>query len=234
MYIPTSFAINDKTSINTFIHDHGFGQLISLHNNQLFSSHLPFLFDEKANVLLGHLATANPQHQDIEGQDVLVTLQAAHGYISPNWYVSKGVPTWNYQAVHIYGQCKVFTDANRLKQVVDTLTAKYEKDLPQPWQPDYQANMLKGIVGIELNITRIEAKFKLNQNRTAEDIQGVIDHLDPVKQADLLAAMQSVKKKSTCHPEQSGANSRPLKGAVEGPHKRLTCKMINKLTSPEL
>ena len=192
MYIPSSFVISDKTTINPFIHDHAFGQLISLHNKKLFSTHMPFVFDEKSNVLLGHVAKANPQHQDLEGQEAMVTITGAHGYISPSWYVSKSVPTWNYQAVHIYGQCKLFTDAERLKQLVDTLTVKYESDLPQPWQPDYQTNMLNGIVGIEFQISKIECKFKLNQNKTAEDIQGVINHLDPVKQADLLAAMQSV------------------------------------------
>lgn len=192
MYIPSSFTINDQTTINQFIHDHAFGQLISIHNKKLFSTHMPFVLDEKSNVLLGHIAKANPQHQDLEGQEAMVTITGAHGYISPSWYVSKSVPTWNYQAVHIYGQCKIFSDAERLKQVVDTLTAKYENELPHPWQPDYHATMLKGIIGIELSITKVEGKFKLNQNRSTEDIQGVIDHLDPIEKADLLAAMQSV------------------------------------------
>jgi transcriptional regulator len=190
MYIPANFEITDKTVIDQFIENHAFGQLISNHKGRLFSTHMPFLHDAEKNQLLGHIAKANPQHQDIEGQEVMVTLEGAHGYISPNWYATKNVPTWNYQAAHIYVQCTVFTDPERLQEVLDSLTAMHERHLPKPWLPEYQATKLNGIVGLELNISKIECKFKLNQNRSAADIQGVIDHLDPVKQANLLAAMK--------------------------------------------
>ncbi len=156
---------------------------------------MPFMHDADKGLLIGHVAKANPQHQDIEDQEVMVTLEGAHGYISPTWYKADSVPTWNYQATHLYGQCTVFSDPGRLKEVVDSLTAIYEKQLPNPWQPNYQATMLKGIVGIQIEITKIDCKFKLNQNRSDDDIQGVIDHLDPDKQAGLLAAMKSVAKK---------------------------------------
>ncbi len=195
MYIPQSFALEDQSVIDAFIHQNAFGQLISNHQGQLFCTHLPFLYDADKRVLIGHVAKANPQHQDLEGQEVLVTMQGPHGYISPAWYTSESVPTWNYQAVHIYGQCEVFSNPERLKEVVDSLTAIYENQLPNPWQAEYQASMLKGIVGFEIKITKIDCKFKLNQNRTNDDIQGVIDQLDPVKQADLLAAMKALVKR---------------------------------------
>lgn len=197
MYKPQSFVVEDQLIIDQFIMSHSFGQLISNHQGQLFSTHLPFYYAADPSKLLCHVAKANPQHQDIEGQEVMVTVQGAHGYISPTWYASKNVPTWNYQAAHIYGVCEVFTDPDKLKFVVDSLTASHEKHLPNPWQADYPAAKLKGIVGIEIKITKIECKFKLNQNRSSADIQGVIDHLDPVTQADLLQAMKAVKKQQS-------------------------------------
>ncbi len=192
MYTPKSFVIDDQKTTDQFIQNHAFGQLISRHNNRLFSTHLPFLYDADNRLIVGHIAKANPQHTDIEGQDVMLTIQGAHGYISPTWYSSKNVPTWNYQAVHIYGQCQVFTDPDKLKDVVDSLTKEYERHLPEPWQPDYRSTMLQGIVGLAMSVSEIEVKFKLSQNRSPEDIQGVIDHLDPVKQAELISAMKSV------------------------------------------
>jgi transcriptional regulator len=79
------------------------------------------------------------------------------------------VPTWNYQAVHIYGMCQVFEEATKLKQIVEALTTKFESTFDKPWQPDYAASMLRGIVGIEVEINEIQCKYKLNQNRSLED-----------------------------------------------------------------
>lgn len=190
MFIPQSFVVKDQTTMDQFIVDNAFGQLISLHEGQLLSSHLPFLYDEKRGVLTAHMAKQNPQHLELEGQQVLVTLSGAHGYISPTWYTVNSVPTWNYQAVHIYGQCQVFHDTERLAEVVNSLAHQYEQHQDNPWVPEYRVEMLKAIVGFELKITEIQGKFKLNQNRSMADMQGVIDHLDPVQDADLRTAMQ--------------------------------------------
>ncbi len=190
MYIPRSFVISDQATVDQFITDNAFGQLISRHAGQLFSTHLPFLYDAERSVLTGHMARQNPQHQDLEDQQVMVTLAGAHGYISPTWYAVNSVPTWNYQAVNIYGQCQLFSEPDRLMQVVNALAHQYEQHQAQPWVPEYRAEMLKAIVGFELKISEIQCKFKLNQNRSAADMQGVIDNLDPVKEAGLLAAMQ--------------------------------------------
>ncbi len=190
MFIPQSFVVKDQITIDQFIKDNAFGQLISLHKGQLLSTHLPFLYDAERSVLTGHMARQNPQHLDLENQQVLVTLSGAHGYISPTWYTVNSVPTWNYQAVHIYGHCQVFNDTDRLADVVNNLAQQYEQHQDNPWVPEYRVEMLKAIVGFELTITEIQCKFKLNQNRSAADMQGVIDHLDPVIEADLLAAMQ--------------------------------------------
>ena len=173
MYIPKHFEIIDETEISKFIKANSFGQLISLHNDAIVSTHVPFLFNAGSRVLLSHLARANPQWQQIQKQKVLVTLQGSHSYVSPSWYESAGVPTWNYQAVHIEGIAESFTDPDKLKIVVDTLTEQNEADYPIPWKPNYAASMLRGIIGIEISITSIQCKFKLSQNRSKQDQSNV-------------------------------------------------------------
>ncbi|TQV78778.1 FMN-binding negative transcriptional regulator [Exilibacterium tricleocarpae] len=177
MYIPKYFEVTNQQEIYAFIEANGFGQLTSNLAGRLFSTHLPFLLSKDRTKLLCHLAKENPQASDIEGQEVLVTLQGPHDYISPSWYLSPGVPTWNYQAAHIYGRCKVFSEIEALKQAVEALTSKYESGLPAPWQPEYSPSMLKAIVGIEIHITEIQCKYKLSQNRTVRDREQVIEQL---------------------------------------------------------
>lgn len=192
MHVPPHFAIKDSSVIDRFIKTHAFGQLTSIHQGRLCCSHMPFLYDPGKGLLTGHLGKRNPQHQDLEGQELLVTLQGAHGYISPSWYASEGVPTWNYQAVHLYGQGEVFHDCDSLKQLVDQLTVQFEQSQATPWTASYDERMLHGIVGIRIKVSSIEGQFKLNQNRSVADRQGVINHLDPSHQADLLTAMKQV------------------------------------------
>lgn len=177
MYIPKHFEIKDEAEIERFIEANSFGQLISIHDEAIVSTHMPFLFDASNRILVAHLARANPQWQQIEQQKVLITLQGDHAYISPNWYGSAGVPTWNYQAVHIEGVAKSFDDPDKLKTVVDTLSKKNESNYENPWIPDYAASMLRGIVGIEIAITSIQCKYKLSQNRSAQDQSQVKDQL---------------------------------------------------------
>ncbi|PCI77255.1 MAG: transcriptional regulator [SAR86 cluster bacterium] len=177
MYIPKHFEIMNEAEISKFIEANSFGQLISLHDAAIVSTHMPFLFDAESRVLVGHMAKANPQWQQIQNQKALVTLQGDHAYVSPSWYESEGVPTWNYQAVHIEGIAESFTDPEKLKQLVDTLTEQNESGYPFPWKPNYAASMLRGIIGIEITITSIQCKFKLSQNRSAQDQSNVQEHL---------------------------------------------------------
>ncbi len=177
MYIPKHSEITDETEISRFIEANSFGQLISLIDTEIVSTHIPFLFDAESRVLLAHMAKANPQWQQIQKQKVLVTLQGEHAYVSPSWYESAGVPTWNYQAVHIEGIAESFTDPKKLKRVVDKLTEQNESGYPDPWQSDYAASMLRGIIGIEISITSIQCKFKLSQNRSVQDQSNVQEQL---------------------------------------------------------
>lgn len=190
MYIPRHFAVTDRDEIFAFVETNAFGQLISNVDGRFFSSHLPFLVTQDRSGIICHLAKQNPQHYELHGREALITLQGAHDYISPSWYASPGVPTWNYQAVHIYGQCRVFDDADRLKKVVETLAKKYEAAFDTPWQPQYGATMLTAIVGVEITITEVQCKYKLSQNRSAQDRVQVAEKLKSLGSTRLAEAME--------------------------------------------
>jgi len=191
MYIPKAFQITDQKEIFSFINNNAFGQLVSLVNNKPFVSHIPFLLSEDGQTLIGHLAKQNPQHLEISAQEVLITFQGAHDYISPSWYKTPGVPTWNYQAVHVYGKCQVFSDTKKLKGVVDKLTEKYEIDYEKPWQQEYKAELLNAIIGLEIKISEIQCKYKLSQNRSVQDRNQVVKELEKKQSLALAEAMKA-------------------------------------------
>lgn len=190
MYVPDHFSVSEQDEIFAFIDANNFGQLISIDGERPYASHLPFLLGGERNSLQCHLARQNPQWQQLRGREVLVTFLGPHDYISPSWYQNPGVPTWNYQAVHIYGHCRVFDDAPALAGLVEALTARHESAFEKPWQPQYRDAMLKAIVGVEISIDEIEAKYKLSQNRAAADHRGVVDHLDELGSTALAKAMR--------------------------------------------
>ena len=190
MYIPKQFEVTNKEEVFSFIEANAFGQLISNVKHKLFSSHIPFLLSDDKTKIIGHLSRQNPQYEELVGQETLITLEGPHDYISPSWYSSPGVPTWNYQAVHIYGHCQVFHCVDQLKEVVDALTHKYESSFQKPWQPNYKASMLKAIVGVEITISEIQCKYKLSQNRSNEDQEEAIKQLDLLGSTKLAKAMK--------------------------------------------
>jgi transcriptional regulator len=108
---------------------------------------------------------------------VLVMFQGPHAYISPTWYAAGGVPTWNYVAVHVCGSARALDDPVHAKRHVEALAARNESGRPSPWVPDYDERMLRGIVGIVVEIAEIQGKLKVSQNRSAADRAGVIEHL---------------------------------------------------------
>jgi transcriptional regulator len=191
LYIPKHFAITDSEKINSFLRQHSFGELISTVDGRLFTTHLPFLFDEDSKTLRMHVAKANPQWQHLGKEEVLLVVAGPHGYVSPSWYHSPGVPTWNYQAVHVYGVAKAITDSEELKSIVDGLTKIEEAKYPAPWQADYAATMLQGIVGVELAIAEIQCKFKLSQNRSKADQLSAVEALSKENSGALADAMAS-------------------------------------------
>ena len=185
MYIPSFNRVDDPEKIGAFIHAHGFAALITQADGAPFASHLPFLLKEDAGehgVLRSHMARANPQWQHFaRPEEVLCLFQGPHAYISPSWYVMQHtVPTWNYTAIHVYGRPEIVSDAE-LQEIVRDTTHKYESGQAAPWSiPLSDAEMeamCKAIVGFRIEITRVEAKFKLGQNRSTEDRAGMLEAL---------------------------------------------------------
>lgn len=193
MYIPKPFEITDTETIFAFIQQNAFGQLISSVDNRPFATHVPFLLAQDHSSLTTHLARQNPQLENIEGQEVLLVFAGPHAYISPQWFGSPGVPTWNYQTVHIYGKCATFSEPEGLKQLVETLTNKYEKAFEQPWQPEYNEKLLQAIVGVEVRILDIQCKFKLSQNKSQSDRADIAKNLENVGSTAMDDAMRSVE-----------------------------------------
>jgi len=181
MYLPTDFKENDLEVLHAAIREHSFGTLVSTGSGGLVASHIPFLLDADRGArgtLLAHLARANGQWRGFADEsEVMVIFQGPHGYVSPSWYETElVVPTWNYVAVHAYGRPHIVEDpVVMLKRLVST----YEGQLREPWSMDvlpdeYVHGLLRGIVGFEIPIDRIEGKFKLSQNRTVADQRGAI------------------------------------------------------------
>ena len=179
MYIPKHFEENDKEKIIELVNEYAFATLVTTNEGVPFASQLPLMIEDKDNLLvLGHMAKANEQwHHFQSNNEVLVIFQGPHAYISPSNYEGYGVPTWNYASVHMYGVAKVFESENKLRKVIESLTNKYEKSQASPWVPEYPDKMLGAITGFEIKVNRIEAKYKLSQNRPEVDRKNIILNL---------------------------------------------------------
>lgn len=188
MYQPASFRDDCLESQIELVRANPLGMLISHGDQGLVADPLPFLIDadEQGHLQLrAHLSRANPHGSLLLNvQECLVVFQGREGYISPGWYetkrqTGKAVPTWNYSVVQLRGVPRVTEDAGWLRQQLDGLTALQEGRQPEPWHIDdapanYITEQIKGIVGIEITVTHREGKWKMSQNRSAEDVDGVI------------------------------------------------------------
>src|SRR6187455_2626264 len=191
MYIPPSFAEHDVEVMHSFIEAHPLAALVTASPSGLFATHLPLMLDRERGThgtLQGHIARANPHHELAgEGAEALVLFTGADSYVTPSLYASKAkhgkvVPTWNYVAVHAHGALRFVREADALRRHLERLTARHEAGRPQPWSIDdtpdgYVDKLLGAIVGVEIEITRLDGKWKMSQNRPAEDIDGVIEGL---------------------------------------------------------
>ncbi|MBE3555178.1 MAG: FMN-binding negative transcriptional regulator, partial [Thermicanus sp.] len=184
MYIPRPFEVSDQQELFNFIKNNSFGILFSRTERGLFATHLPFLLEERTNqgYLLAHMAKENPHWKELQREEVLVVFSGPHTYISPTWYGDKNtVPTWNYVAVHVYGECELIEDQDSLNSIMEKTVQFYESSLPNPWQADindeFVKRLMKAIVGFRIRIARIEGKWKLSQNHSIERQQNVISSL---------------------------------------------------------
>jgi transcriptional regulator len=201
MYNPPHFRMEDRAEQRAFMDAHPLAQLITETPAGITANPVPLLYrptPEPLGALRGHLARANPQWgESLLDRPALAIFQGPHAYVSPSWYPEKAatgrvVPTWNYSVLHIYGRLSIHDDVAWLRAFLKDLTARHEGGRNQPWAitdapADYIERQLKGIVGFEMTIERIEAKAKLSQNRNEADRSGVVTGLrneaDPLAQA---------------------------------------------------
>jgi transcriptional regulator len=189
MYVPNHFTATDA-ELRELLEGLQAADLITPTTDGLYATFLPLIYDTSGGphgTLLGHVARRNDHWQLEPTGESLVIVRGPDGYITPGWYASKAehgrvVPTWNYTTVHVHGQLKIHDDRAWLEAFVRRLTDRHEAYREQPWKVDdapssYLDGQFKAIVGIELVITRVEAKAKLGQNRSSADIDGVISGL---------------------------------------------------------
>ena len=208
MYLPAHFAETRPEELQRIIREHPLGMLVTHGSHGLDADHIPFEYDpgeDGLGMLSAHVARANPVWREIgNGDPVLVVFRGVQGYISPNWYPGKHethrrVPTWNYEIVHAHGTIHVHDDEKFVRGVVARLTRRHEADQPRPWKmgdapADYLAEQLSHIVGIEVRLTRLEGKRKLNQHHATPDREGAIHGLESVGNAGLAQAMRDTAK----------------------------------------
>ncbi|ALG69508.1 FMN-binding negative transcriptional regulator [Beggiatoa leptomitoformis] len=204
MYIPKQFEINDVAVMQQLMRDYPLATLISRTAEFINANHIPLMLLSEPpplGCLQGHIARANPLLQQLlDNPEVLVIFQGAQSYISPSWHPSKQekhqvVPTWNYTAVHAYGCVRVKDDSQWLKNHLAAMTTQHETAFPNPWKLadaplEYLAKMLNAIVGIEIHLTKLQGKWKVSQNRTPEDQQGVIEGLQEVGNQEMAALVK--------------------------------------------
>jgi transcriptional regulator len=207
MYIPASFREDDPDELRALMRAHSFGTLVSVLDGAPFATHLPFLVDGEGDgptVLRAHLARANPQWRAWEhgGEgEVLAIFTGPHAYVSPTWYAEPGpaVPTWNYTAVHAYGEPRLMSD-DELRRSLADMVAVYEAGRDPVYSMDtlpeefVAARVGHGTVGIEIAVTRLEGKAKLSQNRPDADRRSVIAALRAQSTPDAHATAAAMER----------------------------------------
>jgi transcriptional regulator len=191
VYLPPAFVESRPDVVAAFLAEHPMAQLVTMTADGLVATPLPLLYEPAVDgmgSLVGHVARANSQWSAADPTvEALAIFTGANAYVSPNWYPSKHehgkvVPTWNYESVHVRGALVVHDDRDWKLALVTRLTERHESSLATRWAvadapPEYIDSMLKAIVGVEIQMTSLQAKRKLSQNRSAADIAGVIDGL---------------------------------------------------------
>jgi transcriptional regulator len=183
IYIPRPFAPREADQVARLIAEHPFATLITSSAAEAQVSHLPLQFvagDGSQSVLLGHMARANPHWQHFGDGPSVAIFHGPHAYVSPSWYEDPvtAVPTWNYCVAHLHGPAEVMDAEGEKQTLLEEMIERYESARERPWRLRLEGRpleaMLQAIVGFRLRVQRIDAKFKLSQNRSADDRQRVI------------------------------------------------------------
>jgi transcriptional regulator len=208
MYIP---KLNEEKRIpvlHELITSQPFASLVTLGPSGLFASHIPMVLEQDGSefgILKAHIARANPQWRDLPSSiDALAIFAGHHHYISASWYPGtkedgKEVPTWNYVVVHAYGPLKVIEDPDRLLAHLEKLTDTHEAGSANPWKvsdapADFIRQQMRGIVGLEMPIRRLEGKWKVSQNRDERDRNAVTEALTGLNTPESLAMKKLVER----------------------------------------
>ncbi len=191
MYIPTANSETRLSVLRQMMAAHPLAGVVTLGQDGLIATHMPLVLEDDGSefgVLKGHVSRANPQWRNpAPNVDALAIFSGPQHYISPNWYPGKlddgkEVPTWNYVVVHASGPLRIVEDAEWLLAHLNSLTNTHEAASPMPWRvsdapAEFIATLLKGIVGFELPIRKLEGKWKVSQNRNEADRQGAVEGL---------------------------------------------------------
>jgi transcriptional regulator len=210
MHRPDHFRIEDVQEMHALMRARPFAALVSAGASGLYGTHLPTVLKDEGSygTIECHLARANPHWKDLaEGGEAMMIFQGPEGYITPNWYATKAqtgkaVPTWNYAVVHAYGRPAIMKEKEWLLRHVSELSDQQERREPQPWAvsdapESYIDVMLRGIIGFRFEITRLEGKWKMSQNRDMQDRVGVIDGLKARASGDDLEIAEAVARNMT-------------------------------------
>ena len=181
MYIHSYSHVNDSKEILDFIRQNGFATLVSTVDEKPWATHLPLVLSKDGSELAGHVARGNKAWRNFSNSEVLCIFQGPHTYISSSWYDHENVPTWNYMAVHVYGTIKIM-EGSELLDSLKELTNKYEAHSQKPvtvegMSKSYVEKEMRGIVGVSIKITSIEASFKLSQNRDDKNHAEIVSQL---------------------------------------------------------
>jgi transcriptional regulator len=201
MYIPEHFRLRHHGDATAFMRANPFAILISTTDDGPFATHLPLHVEELENrvLLRGHVAKANPHWHHLEKTPGCLSIfHGAHSYISPTNYVAReSVPTWNYAAVHVYGNARIFSGEQDVHAMLDELMNTFEPSYRAQWEtlsPKFRDNMLRQIVGFEIAATKIEGKFKLSQNRIRQDQANVIASLEQSQDSEVSGVARMMKE----------------------------------------
>lgn len=203
MYVPKYYKVDNLDEVKDFISANGFATLISQVEGRLWATHIPLMLDtdpQGNSILTGHLSKANKQWKNFNASDeVLAVFIGPHAYISSSWYDHENVPTWNYVAVHVYGRIRI-VEGDLLMDQLSKMVDKYETGLKNPvnlrtMSKDYLKQEIKGLVGIEIEITEIQAASKLSQNRDEKNYDRILAGLAHKGDRDSMIMAELMKRK---------------------------------------
>jgi transcriptional regulator len=201
MFIPKIYENQNLEEVKQFIQENSFGILVTQQNGKSLATHIPLELSKNEtgkDVLVGHIAKANPQWHNFKDEgEILAIFNGPHSYVSSSWYDFEEVPTWNYVAVHVYGKIKTIEGEALYKSLKD-LMDKYEKGSKNPVKIEDMSKktmrQINGIVGFKIEITDIQAAFKLSQNRDDKNHKVIVDELKNTNNSGSKAIAQHMKK----------------------------------------